>query len=119
MGWFKDGSPVTNGADYTIDNTKSAELKSTLKLTAEQSKTERNGVYKCKVTFATVGFHEAEMTLYIQSATATAAKTYSAPGADVTLSCVFYGNLKTATEWFKGKTSTIRNFRLLHFCVFL
>ena len=105
--WFKDGTAVSNGADYTIDNSKSAEQKSILKLTAAQSTVAKNGVYKCKITYDTVGAFETELTLYLQSAAPSTAKTYSAPGATVTISCVMYGNLKsTTTLWFKGTSSS-------------
>ena len=105
MAWSKDGKPIVNGADYTIPA--ASATKSTLELTTVQSKVEKNGVYKCKVTFKDVGDHESELTLYVQSATPSASKSYSAPGATVTLSCVFYGNLKTATsQWFKGTSDT-------------
>jgi hypothetical protein len=105
--WFKDNKAISDGADYTIDNSKASSQQSILKLSATQSKVEKNGVYKCKVTFKDVGAHETELTLYVQSAAASVSKSYSAPGATVTLSCVFYGNLKSATsQWFKGSSTT-------------
>ncbi|XP_063679986.1 hemicentin-2-like [Bolinopsis microptera] len=103
--WFANSQPIDNSVEYAIEN-KADNHHSLLKFTAETATTEMNGVYKCKVTFGSVGSHEMEVTQYLLSAAVPAPNKYSTSGQSVILSCVFHGSLGTATSWYKGESST-------------